>query len=159
MRDRGRGGDGGRDWGSIDWSNIDLSTFGRGAGVRGPSRRAVGLTLVLVLLLLFPLLFSPLVAFLTDLLWFRSLGLEDVYLRRYTAAFWAFVAFFLLFFFFGLAGGDQWDVLLRWVNGVPFGSADPVFGRDIGFYFFTLPVLEFLRGWLLAAIVVIAAGI
>jgi len=62
-------------------------------------------------------------------------------------------------FFFGLAGGDQWDVLLRWVNGVPFGVVDPVFGRDVGFYFFTLPVLEFVRGWLLVAVVVIAAGV
>ena len=41
MRERGRGGDGGRDWGSIDWSNIDLSGFGRGTRVPGPSRRAV----------------------------------------------------------------------------------------------------------------------
>src|SRR3989441_2566335 len=61
--------------------------------------------------------------------------------------------------FFGLAGGDQWDALLRWLNGVPFGIADPVFGRDIGFYFFTLPVLEFVRGWLLIALIVIAIGV
>src|SRR5207253_2555793 len=62
-------------------------------------------------------------------------------------------------FFFGLAGGDQWDILLRWVNQVPFGATDPVFGRDIGFYFFTLPVLEFMRGWLLVALIVIAIGV
>jgi uncharacterized membrane protein (UPF0182 family) len=127
-----------------------------------------------------------------------------VYLRRYTAAFWAFVAFFLIFFavaipnlylalrpqvprvvvdterprpsalaqtlrllwlltipafFFGLAGADQWDPLLRWVHAVPFGVSDPLYGRDIGFYFFTLPVLEFARGWAIAAILVIAAGV
>src|SRR3989441_8531316 len=58
--------------------------------------------------------------------------------------------------FFGLAGGDQWDALLRWLNGVPFGIADPVFGTDIGFYFFTLPVLEFVRGWLRVGLIVIA---
>src|SRR5207247_11001119 len=62
-------------------------------------------------------------------------------------------------FFFGLAGGDEWDMLLRWVNQVPFGTTDPVFGRDIGFYFFTLPVLEFVRGWLLVALIVIAIGV
>jgi uncharacterized membrane protein (UPF0182 family) len=152
-----------------------------------------------------PLLFSPLVGFLTDLLWFRSLGLEDVFLRRYTAGFWAFVVFFVAFFlialpnlyaalrpqvprlvvdqsaprragalaltlrlmpillvpafFFGLAGGDEWDNLLRWLNATPFGVVDPVFSRDIGFYFFTLPVLEFVRGWLIAAIVLIAIGV
>src|SRR5881296_2456182 len=205
MRERGRGGDGGRDWGSIDWSNIDLSGFGRGGNrIAGPSRRYVFIAIVLFLFLLIPLLIGPFVGFLTDLLWFRSLGLEDVYLRRFTASFYAFVVFSFLFFvlalpnlyfalrpnvprvvvdaarrrtgalvttlrimplllvpafFFGLAGGDQWDVLLRWVNGVPFGVVDPVFGRDVGFYFFTLPVLEFVRGWLLVAVIVIAIGV
>src|SRR5438132_4651755 len=204
MRDRGRGGDGGRDWGNIDWSNIDLSGFGRGTRVPGPSRRAVLITAVLVILILIPLFIGPIVGFLTDLLWFRSLGLEAVYLRRFTASFYAFGIFALGFFvlavpnlyfalrpqvprvvvdaerrrrgalrstlrymwlllipafFFGLAGGDQWDILLRWVNQVPFGATDPVFGRDIGFYFFTLPVLEFLRGWLLVALIVIAIGV
>src|SRR5256885_661744 len=204
MRDRGRGGDGGRDWGNIDWSNIDLSGFGRGTRVPGPSRRAVLITAVLVILILIPLFIGPIVGFLTDLLWFRSLGLEAVYLRRFTASFYAFGVFGLVFFvlalpnlyfalrpqvprvvvdaerrrrgalrstlrymwlllipafFFGLAGGDEWDMLLRYVNQVPFGTADPVFGRDIGFYFFTLPVLEFVRGWLLVALIVIAIGV
>src|SRR5438105_627793 len=205
MRERGRGGDGGRDWGNIDWSNIDLSGFGRGGDrITGPSRRVIVIAIVIFVLLLIPVLIGPFVSFLTDLLWFRSLGLESVYLRRFTAGFYAFAvfgaAFFILAlpnvyfalrpqvprvvvdaerrrrgalpttlrfmwlllipaFFFGLAGGDQWDMLLRWVNQVPFGTTDPVFGRDIGFYFFTLPVLEFVRGWLLAAIVLIAIGV
>ncbi len=159
MSERGRGGDGGRDWGSIDWSNIDLSGFGRGgARVPGPSRRVVFISGLLVLLILIPLFIGPLVGFLTDLLWFRSLGLEAVYLRRFTASFLAFLAFAGIFFvlalpnlyfalrpqvprvvidadrrrrgalvttlrlmwlllipafFFGIAGGDEWDVLLR----------------------------------------------
>src|SRR5205809_3711968 len=205
MRERGRGGDGGRDWGNIDWSNIDLSGFGRGGDrITGPSRRFVILAIVIFLTLLIPVLIGPLVGVLTDLLWFRSLGLESVYLRRFTAGFYAFAVFgagfFILAlpnvyfalrpqvprvvveaerrrrgalpttlrlmwllliaaFFFGLAGGDQWDMLLRWVNQVPFGATDPVFGRDIGFYFFTLPVLEFMRGWLLVALIVIAIGV
>ncbi|HUQ41111.1 MAG TPA: UPF0182 family protein, partial [Candidatus Limnocylindrales bacterium] len=205
MRDRGRGGDGGRDWGSIDWSNIDLSGFGSGRNrISGPSRRFVFLAIVVFLLLLIPLFVGPLVSFLTDLLWFRSLGLEDVYLRRYTASFWAFLAFFLLFFvialpnlylvlrpqvprvvvdpqrsrpsalattlrtmplllipafFFGLAGSGQWDELLRYVNAIPFGVTDPVFGKDVGFYFFTLPVLDFLRDWAITAVITIAIGV
>jgi uncharacterized protein len=205
MRERGRGGDGGRDWGSIDWSNIDLSGFGRGGNrISGPSRRYVFIAILLFLLLLIPVLVGPVVGFLTDLLWFRSLGLESVYLRRFTAGFYAFAVFAALFFllalpnlyfalrpqvprvvvnaerrrrgalsttlrlmwlllipafFFGLAGGDEWDMLLRWINQVPFGATDPVFDRDIGFYFFTLPVLEFVRGWLLVALIVIAIGV
>src|SRR5438105_13092255 len=197
----GRRGNGGPEWGNIDWSNFDLRQLGgRRAGApppRGPTRGIGVISIVLILLLLVPLIFGPLVGFLTDLLWFRSLGLEDVYLRRFTAAFWAFLAFSGIFFvlalpnlyfalrpqvprvvvetdrrrrgaltttlrvmwlllipafFFGIAGGDEWDPLLRWLNQVPFGQTDPVFGRDIGFYFFPLPILAFVRGWLLVAV-------
>ncbi len=203
---RPRGGDG-REWGNVDWSNIDLSMFGA-RGPRGPrrppSRWAILVGALLVAFFVIPLVFGPLVTFLTDLLWFRSLGLEDVYLRRFTASFGAFVVFFLAFFLlalpnlyaalrpqvprvvvdssrprpgplpstlrllplllipsflFGLIGGDQWDPLLRWLNAVPFGVAEPLYGRDVGFYFFTLPVLEFVRGWLFAALLVIAIGV
>src|SRR5438309_7777640 len=205
MRERGRGGDGGRDWGNIDWSNIDLSGFGRGGDrITGPSRRFVILAIVIFLILLIPVLIGPLVGFLTDLCMVRSLGADSVYLRRFTSGFYAFAVFGALFFvlalpnlyfalrpqvprvvvdaerrrrgalpttlrfmwlllipafFFGLAGGDEWDMLLRWVNQVPFGTTDPVFGPDIGFYFFTLPVLEFVRGWILVALIVIAIGV
>jgi uncharacterized membrane protein (UPF0182 family) len=202
----GRRGNGGPEWGNIDWSNFDLRQLGgrTGGTPRAPGRRGIGITVILILILLLPLILGPLVGFLTDLFWFRSLGLEDVYLRRYTAGFWAFLAFSLIFFvlaapnlyfalrpqvprvvvdaqrprssalagtlrlawlllipafFFGLAGSAQWDPLLRWLNAVPFGVSDPVFGRDIGFYFFTLPVLDFVRGWAIAAVLTIAAGV
>src|SRR6185503_15120628 len=98
---RDKRGNGERDWGSIDWSNLDLSSLRtrRGGGTpRAPSGRGVAIVIVVLFLLLVPLLLLPLNEFLTDLLWFRSLGYEDVYLRRYTAGFWAFVAFFLIFF-------------------------------------------------------------
>ena len=35
-----------------------------------------------------------------------------------------------------------WLTLLKGFNGVPLGSADPVFGRDISFYLFRLPVIS-----------------
>src|SRR5207247_578866 len=114
---------GGRDWGSIDWSNIDLSGFGSGRNrIPGPSRRFVFFAIIAFLLLLIPVFVGPFIGFLTYLLWFRSLGLASVYLRRFPAVFY-------------------------------------VFGRDIGFYFFTLPVLEFVRAWLLVALIVIAIGV
>src|SRR5207253_3202415 len=103
MRERGRGGDGGRDWGNIDWSNIDLSGFGRGGDrITGPSRRVIVLAIVIFVLLLIPVLIGPFVSFLTDLLWFRSLGLESVYLRRFTAGFYAFAVFGAVFFILAL---------------------------------------------------------
>ena len=39
--------------------------------------------------------------------------------------------------------------MLRAIYGVPFGTADPVFSRDIGFYVFTLPALSTGLGFLL----------
>ncbi|HYR94009.1 MAG TPA: UPF0182 family protein, partial [Methylomirabilota bacterium] len=202
----GRRGNGGPDWGNIDWANFDLRQLGgrQPRTPRPPGRRGIAVTILIVLVLLIPLIVGPFIGFFTDLLWFRSLGLEDVYLRRYTAGFWAFIAFTLIFFvlavpnlylalrpqvprvvvdvqrprasafagtlrwmwlllipafFFGLAGSAQWDPLLRWLNAVPFGVTDPVFGRDIGFYFFTLPVLDFVRGWAIAAVLAIAVGV
>src|SRR2546422_9574429 len=104
MRDRGRGGDGGRDWGSIDWSNIALSGFGSGRNrISGPSRRFIFFAIVAFLVLLLPVLVGPFISFLTDLLWFRSLGLESVYLRRFTAGFSPFLLVCAGFFVAGVA--------------------------------------------------------
>ena len=48
----------------------------------------------------------------------------------------------LLALFLAAREADGWELFLRWVHRVPFGTADPVFGRDISFYFFTIPVVE-----------------
>ena len=74
------------------------------------------------------------------------------FLQRVTrAAIVAVTAFFSLLF--GLAAQANWEVVLRFTNGQAFGSTDPVFFRDVGFYVFTLPFLSFVRGWLLTAVV------
>jgi uncharacterized protein len=50
----------------------------------------------------------------------------------------------VLSYLIGTWAGSQWDLYLRQQNAVPFGIADPLFGRDIGFFFFTLPFYRFL---------------
>lgn len=53
----------------------------------------------------------------------------------------------LLFgFLTGLAGAGSWETVLKYFNAVPFGTVDPIFGRDIAFYFFDLPFIQFLIG-------------
>jgi uncharacterized membrane protein (UPF0182 family) len=42
---------------------------------------------------------------------------------------------------FGLSAANGWLHMLRFLNSTPFGIADPVFGRDISYYVFTLPVI------------------
>ena len=44
---------------------------------------------------------------------------------------------------------SNWDIVLRFLYQVPFGERDPVFGIDIGFYLFSLPVYVALKNWLL----------
>jgi uncharacterized membrane protein (UPF0182 family) len=61
---------------------------------------------------------------------------------------------------FGSALAGAWDVILTWLNGVPFGREDAQFGRDVSFYVFDLPAYSFLQGWVLALVIVsaLAAG-
>ena len=51
-------------------------------------------------------------------------------------------------FLAGLAATPAWDMVLRLIHRMPFGVSDPVFGRDIGFYIFTLPALSAGLGFL-----------
>ncbi len=48
----------------------------------------------------------------------------------------------------GFAATPAWDLVLRVIHRTPFGIADPVFSRDIGFYVFTLPGLAVALGFL-----------
>jgi len=64
----------------------------------------------------------------------------------------------LLSLIFGLAAQGSWEVVLRFFNGQPFGIADPVFYREIGFYVFSMPFLYLLRGWLLGALIITLLG-
>jgi uncharacterized protein len=42
----------------------------------------------------------------------------------------------------------DWRLVLRFIDRVPYGETDPVFGRDIGFYLFALPAYVALAHWL-----------
>jgi uncharacterized membrane protein (UPF0182 family) len=59
---------------------------------------------------------------------------------------------------FGLVAQGNWQVVLQFVNGQPFGIADPVFHKEISFYVFSLPFLHVLRSWFLAALIVSLIG-
>ncbi len=64
----------------------------------------------------------------------------------------------LLSLIFGLVAQGNWPVVLRFLNGQPFGIADPVFHREIGFYVFSLPFLHLLQGWLVSALIITLLG-
>ncbi|HZB27742.1 MAG TPA: UPF0182 family protein, partial [Gemmatimonadales bacterium] len=54
----------------------------------------------------------------------------------------------------GFAATPAWGLVLRAIHGTPFGTSDPIFGRDIGFYVFTLPALSLVLGFLTAMTVI-----
>jgi len=58
----------------------------------------------------------------------------------------------------GGGAGSQWQNVLRFWYRTPFGTTDPIFGRDIGFYVFQLPIYRFLQGWLMSALVFALLG-
>ena len=60
-----------------------------------------------------------------------------------------------LAFLMGLGLAGDWQALLLYLNQTSFGVTEPVFGQDVGFFIFTLPVWEIARSWLIA---VVAAG-
>jgi len=64
----------------------------------------------------------------------------------------------LLSLIFGLVAQGNWEVVLCFFNGQPFGITDPVFHKEISFYVFSLPFIHLLRGWLLGALIVTLLG-
>lgn len=49
--------------------------------------------------------------------------------------------------FFGLAAAASWHDVLKFISRSAFGSSDPIFNKDIGFYIFSLPVLQASLGF------------
>ena len=47
----------------------------------------------------------------------------------------------------GLSLSSQWMTFRLAIVQSPFGATDPVFGRDVGFWVFSLPALELLSTW------------
>ncbi|MDP3050559.1 MAG: UPF0182 family protein, partial [Eubacteriales bacterium] len=58
---------------------------------------------------------------------------------------WVFLgASAVLAYMFSLSVAGDWIVLQKFLNPSQFGTVDPIFGRDIGFYVFTLPFQIFV---------------
>ncbi|MGB4582432.1 MAG: UPF0182 family protein [Coriobacteriia bacterium] len=53
----------------------------------------------------------------------------------------------------GLAIAGSWQTIALAFSGGSFGLTDPQFGRDLGFYFFTLPALRMAEEWLFGTLI------
>ena len=58
----------------------------------------------------------------------------------------------------GAAGQGDWQPVQLMLNAQPFGRTDPEFGKDVGFYAFTLPFISWLITWLFVAIAIAGIG-
>ncbi|HWO03479.1 MAG TPA: UPF0182 family protein, partial [Methylomirabilota bacterium] len=64
--------------------------------------------------------------------------------------------------FAGARATGSWPTVIEYLNGTAFGQVDPLFGRDLGFYFFVLPFWRLLHGWgtaLVAGTLVLVAAV
>ncbi len=53
----------------------------------------------------------------------------------------------------GSAASTKWSMILMYFHPQSFGVADPVFGRDVAFYVFSLPFFMFVKSWLMGFLV------
>jgi uncharacterized membrane protein (UPF0182 family) len=63
----------------------------------------------------------------------------------------------ILSLFVAYGEASNWPVYLKALYGVPFGIKGPAFDRDIGFYVFTMPLLEEVRDLFLIILILAAA--
>lgn len=77
--------------------------------------------------------------------------LVDVALNR-----WALGVCLTLAFVAGLIASNRWFQLLHFLYATPFDMTDPIFGKDVSFYVFVLPLLRF---WVTFTLVGLVFGI
>src|SRR5436305_6213977 len=92
---------------------------------------------------------------------YRGTGPEDEIIERYRGyvAPYAGRVRVLVALFFSLimcsCVSAQWQSWILFSNSTSFGIKDPQFHKDISFYVFRLPFLQFAAGWIFAALLVV----
>jgi uncharacterized membrane protein (UPF0182 family) len=59
----------------------------------------------------------------------------------------------IISFIVGWASAGQWESVLKYFTHASTGTTDPIFSKDIGFYLFEYPFLQYFAGWLLTALI------
>lgn len=82
--------------------------------------------------------------------------LEDSRLENYAKTlpnYLAAVLIFLMALAAAQSSAGAWATALKYFNASDFGTTDPIYRQDIGFYIFKLPFYEGIQNWLLALVV------
>jgi uncharacterized membrane protein (UPF0182 family) len=83
----------------------------------------------------------PWMATIPEALIGQPLSLNDRIVKKLGIVICLVVAFFI-----GLVAASSWQDVLKFLAAAPFGQTDPLFGRDIAFYVFSLPVYSLALG-------------
>lgn len=83
----------------------------------------------------------------------RMMMVVDRSVRRFVI--WAGIIISALFAFgVGSSAAANWQQILLFFHAQKVGEVDPIFGRDLGFYMFRLPVWELLVRWTSSALMI-----
>ena len=59
----------------------------------------------------------------------------------------------------GLVMAQQWETVLKYLNASSFNQLDPIFGKDVAFYIFTLPFWLLVKSLIWETLIVISLGV
>jgi len=79
------------------------------------------------------------------------MSIEGLLSQKYAPHVWTFVVL-IASGFMAMTASNSWMTFLQYLHNSPFGIADPIFSKDVGFYVFRLPLYEFLLQWSLVAL-------
>lgn len=82
-------------------------------------------------------------------------NLDETMLKMYKKI--IFKVYFIIILVFGFIAGlilsGHWLDILMFFNFSQFNQLDPVFGRDLSFYIFRLPIFHIIQGWILTILI------
>ncbi|MFN2128410.1 MAG: UPF0182 family protein, partial [Anaerolineales bacterium] len=87
-------------------------------------------------------------------------SIDILFNEKYASHVWTVIILFLSCIM-GLIASNSWMTFLQFLHHSPFGVADPIFLKDIGFYVFKLPLYNFLQQWCSFAVIlmIVTAGL
>ena len=59
----------------------------------------------------------------------------------------------------GLVMAQQWETILKYLHASSFNQLDPIFGKDVAFYIFTLPFWLLIKSLIWEIMIVITLGV
>ena len=65
----------------------------------------------------------------------------------------AILTVFIMSLVFGIVAQGRWETILVYLNRVSFGVEDPQFHKDMSFHVAVMPMLHFIQGWFMGAVI------